>query len=175
MMEPVFIIQQNLAHCEAAEDVFIDKLAKTQAIGLVQEPYLRKNKIKKPSGYSVIYKADSGSRACIYLPTNINAWHVYASRDLVAILVGNQAKGVIIVSSYHDGKFKPNEISLELDLVMDYVSGGQHQALFGMDSNAHSILWGPNDSPDDRGSHLKDWIFRNHLKVDNTEIGRAHV
>ena len=53
-IEVISIIQQNLTHSEEAEDKFLDHLVKSQAIGLVQEPYLRKNKIKQLNGYRVI-------------------------------------------------------------------------------------------------------------------------
>ena len=166
-MDVISIIQQNLAHCEAAEDEFIDHLVNSRAIGLVQEPYLRKNKIKQPIGYRVIH-CGKEARACIYLPNDVNAWLISSSRDVVAVLTGNQEKGTILCSSYHDREFPEKEIGYGLDPIMDYANKGQHKILFGMDSNAHSILWGPNENPDSRGAHMEDWIFRNHLKLDNT-------
>ena len=165
-MEVISIIQQNLAHSEEAEDEFLEYLVKSQAIGLVQEPYLRKNKIKQPNGYRVIH-CGKAARACIYLPNNVNAWLVSSTRDVVAVLTGNSEKGTILCSSYHDGDFPPSEIGYGLDPIMDYANRGQHKILIGLDSNAHSILWGPNDTPNDRGAYMEDWIFRNHLKVDN--------
>ena len=98
IMDVISIIQQNLAHSEEAEDEFLDYLVKSQAIGLVQEPYLRKNKIKQPIGYRVI-QCGKSARACIYLPNNVNAWLISSTRDVVAILTGNSEKGTILCSS----------------------------------------------------------------------------
>ena len=127
---------------------------------------LFRSKIKQPPGYRVI-QCGKEARACIYLPNNINAWLVSSTRDVVAVLTGNSEKGTILCSSYHDRKFPANEIGYGLDTIMEYATRGQHKILFGIDSNAHSILWGPNDTPNDRGAYMEDWIFRNHLKVDS--------
>ena len=169
----VKIWQNNLHHAKLASDTLVEEAEKLhdRPIILAQEPYLSRNKIKiKLPNYNVYFNGLK-NRTFIAVPTNMSSTFLrsLSDRDTTAILLEekNDVAPVkyIIVSAYLD-ILDDKVISKGLDSIISFANDRGIPVILGIDSNAHSTLWGC-DEDNKRGQTLEEWIITNQLLVVN--------
>ena len=144
--------QINLRKSFVATNLFANQLDSSH-IGLLTEPYHYKNKICK-LGYNFDLFPDatlsSPPRAAILVPKRFNATLLpqLSSADVVTVYFKHQH--LLLVSGYCDGKLPM--IQGWLRDIMEYVHNKGCKVVFGLDSNAHSELYG--HETDNRGELL---------------------
>mgnify|MGYP003335145635 FL=1 len=133
---------------------------------MVQEPYLRSDGglVKAPNYY--IYGRPL-ARACIWLPygTKYYAIPQLTGRDISTIMI-EQKPGYILSSVYLDINFSEDEMLADLNRLITYTKKNKLKLVIGIDSNAHSSLWGSEET-NRRGEILEEWLLTNELFVAN--------
>ena len=139
-----------------------------QSITLMTEPYTFDNKVAGlPRGTRAVYARQGGvsPRACIVssMDVKLTAMDNWCRRDCAVALARIGGAQTIIVSLYLD-------ITLEvqpdwLDNLMHMINGKNYPIIMGMDSNAHSTMFGPTNNA--RGAALEDFILQYGLNVEN--------
>ena len=141
-----------------------------QAIVMVTEPYTNRNRITgMPNGTKVIYdrKSNNGQppRAGIIasLDVNLTAMDSWCNRDCAVGLTRIGGAQTVLVSLYLD-------ITLEvqpnwLDALMTMLEQKGFPVIMGIDSNAHSSLYGPSNNA--RGTAFEDFILQYGMQVEN--------
>ena len=161
-------IQVNLRKSSLATSLFSHALSQSMQIGFVTEPYSRFNRVVgKPAEYQVLPEltSDSVPRAALYIPKNIKSVampHLSHADCQVAMIIVNHRQ-VLLASVYLDINFEVvNDWLLRLVQVAQDKNIG---ILIGMDSNAHSQLYGPDTNT--RGVQLENFILGAGLLVEN--------
>ena len=142
-----------------------------QNIMLLTEPYTCANKVVgMPRGTSSVYASLKGPgpppRAAIIasLGTKLTAMDNWCNRDCAVGLVKIRGKQTIIASIYLDIN---KEVQPPwLDGLMDMASTKGFPMILGIDSNAHSTMFGPDGNT--RGNQFEDFILQYGLRVENT-------
>ncbi len=141
-------------------------------VALVQEPNLNKKRgtvFSASSSNSSYCKRDGKSiRAAIIISREVDYWPLdkLSGADLaaVALKVESPLKQLYAASCYLDIKLKaPSD---ELHQLVKHCKLQKIPLLVGIDTNAHSTVWGESDS-NKRGEALEDWIIENDLYVLN--------
>ena len=141
-----------------------------KSILLITEPYVFDNKIAgMPSRAKVIYARTRGSgkqpRAGIVTSpdVNITAMDSWCNQDCAVALTQVGGKQTVLVSLYLDitREVQPGW----LDDLMEMISSKQYPVIMGIDSNAHSTLYGPSNNG--RGDAFEDFILQHGLSVEN--------
>ena len=159
------IKQINLRKSFVATNLFATNLDPS-CIGLLTEPYHYKNKICK-LGYKFDLFPDgtlsSPPRAAIMVPKHFNATLLpqLCTADVAVVYFKHQH--LLLVSGYCDAKLPM--IQDWLTNIMEYVQNKGCKIVFGLDSNAHSELYG--HETDNRGELLEEFIFHHSLAVEN--------
>ena len=159
----------NLHHAKLAQDCLVKDMlsmnsnTKGSIIVLIQEPYLGSRGhpvgLVRPTDCLV---GDKSARAAVVgLGADLRLCPDLSDRDTTTCQMVDGSKVIHLVSSYWDCKLPLPKV---LDKVMDKV--GDNNIIIGMDSNAHSTLWGCDDS-DSRGIALEEFIFNRNLVVLN--------
>ena len=157
--------QLNLRKSFAATNLFISRLD-TLSVGLLTEPYHYRNKISKVGpNFDLLpdITLPSPPRAAILAPKHLQATFLpHLSNADVAVAFFKQFN-LLVVSGYCD---------IDLPMIQDwfsdiieYASAKKYKLLIGIDSNAHSELYGQETNS--RGELLEDFIFRHNLEVEN--------
>ena len=137
----------------------------TSSILLLSEPYWYKKRIPGlPKGY--VNLGVPCGRASIVAPIFMNLvllTHISSSDFTVALLQQGNNK-IYLVSAYLD--INKSVISEQFSTILDFLSQGNKSAILGMDSNAHSVLWGYPES-NNRGEAMEELIFQYDLKILN--------
>ena len=157
--------QINLRKSFAATNLFASSLD-INCIGLLTEPYHYKNKIcKLGSNFDLFPDStfDQPPRAAILVPKTYKATYLpqLSTSDVTAVYFRSQ--DLLLISGYCDGKLPM--IQDWLTKIMDYTNHKNCKVVFGLDSNAHSDLYG--DETDGRGEIFEEFIFLNNLEVEN--------
>ena len=159
------IKQINLRKSFAATNLFGANLA-TDTIGLLTEPYHYKNKICK-LGYNFDLFPDTTleqpPRAAIMVPKPFNATFLPHLSKPDVVVVYFKRQHLLLVSGYCDAKLPM--VQDWLTKIMEYVNTRNCKVVFGLDSNAHSELYG--HETDSRGEILEEFIFVNNLDIEN--------
>ena len=137
----------------------------TSSILLLSEPYWYKKRIPGlPKGY--VNLGVPCGRATIVAPTFMNLVLLpnISSPDFTVALLQQGDNKIYFVSAYLD--INKAVISEQFSKVLDFLSQGNKSAVLGMDSNAHSVLWGYNES-NERGEAIEELIFQYDIKVLN--------
>ena len=138
----------------------------SKSIALVQEPYLRTDGslVKVPNYFSY---GSKDARACIWLPfgTQYLAIPQLTNRDISTVQIESKPN-YILSSVYLDITHKGDEILANLNKLADFIHSTRQKLILGVDSNAHSPLWGSN-STNKRGEILEEWILTNGFFVAN--------
>ena len=140
----------------------------TNPIILIQEPYLYKGKVRLALPNYKIFSHKLNSRAAIAIPQHFRFWHVseLSDRDTTTIILEeNDNDKYLIVSGYMDIT-NPSVIPTTLDKIRIYSTKNRIPVLAGLDTNAHSTLWGC-DSNNSRGDILEEWLFQGNFAVIN--------
>ena len=143
---------------------------KKQMIQLLTEPYVVENRIVgMPRGTKSIYARTTdrtlAPRAGIVVSKDVGltAMDSWCNRDCAVALTRIAGKQTVVVSLYLD-------ITMEvrqqwLDNLMDMITDKDYAVIIGVDSNAHSSLYGPTTNA--RGNLFEDFILEHGLKVEN--------
>ncbi len=135
-------------------------------IALVQEPNVTKgrvNLIQPPrKSYSI-----GRSRAAIIINEGTEYWPVdtLSGADLAVISLNTESGIIYFCSAYLDILKEP--ISNEMNKLVVFCYNEKIPLIIGMDSNAHSVLWGSSEN-NRRGDRLEEWLLNNELFVHNT-------
>ena len=157
--------QINLRKSFAATNLFVSQL-NTSTLGLLTEPYHYKNKICK-TGYNFDLFPDNTlsapPRAAILVPKHMNATFLPQLSCPDAVAIYFKQHDLLVISGYCDGKLPM--IQPWLTKITDYASNKNCKVVFGLDTNAHSELYG--HETDNRGEILEEYILNNNLEVEN--------
>ena len=137
---------------------------------LLQEPYLFNKGIKLfPRGIQVSQGVtDRGPRACILssLDMGLSLVPQYSGRDITTCRWEDKLnhREVYFVSVYSDIELL--SINPELMRLVDYANNKSIEVVIGIDSNAHSTMWGC-ETNNQRGDMFEDFIVSNMLTLQN--------
>ena len=81
-----------------------------------------------------------------------------------------QKPGYILSSVYLDINLPESEMLADLNRLVSYARNNNLKLVIGVDSNAHSSLWGSEEA-NRSGEILEEWILTNELSVAN--VGRS--
>lgn len=162
--------QINLQHSKQASAELVRRLQGQSAptVVLIQEPWVARKRICGLGGLldtKVLYDGDR-PRAGIICKGNIDVWIMpqYTNQDLCAVTIKHQSKEVVMASAYADISLPV--VNDRLEELVDYCNEKKRSLLIGVDSNAHSTLWG-NEASNSRGDQLEEFIFAKNLTVQN--------
>ena len=153
------VIQINLNKSKMAHANLCQMLIKDKAlIFIIQEPYYCRGRIPGiPPGYVV--HGEKNSRAIIITRDTLNcAYHAeFSKADITTCSVlSDNGKKRYYVSLYLDINMSTNN-STFLNFA-DFVNANNEKAVVGADTNAHSVLWGCDES-NKRGENLEEIIM----------------
>ena len=136
---------------------------------MITEPYtIRGNValIDKQAG-NVFSARGENPRACIRIRADLNPWLVgeFTSRDICCVAFSVEGRLVYVASVYLDINLPA--IPEEVRGLVDSCNRRGLPLLLGMDSNAHSHLWGCEET-NARGEALEELIAGRNLTVMNT-------
>ena len=176
-------VNLNRSHT-AANDLtafLADHHGQSELISLIQEPYCYRNKVccLNKKNMDLLYKQGSGRpRAAIYstLGAGLTVIPELTTVDCVtALWPQHKDRDVVVCSAYLD--IEKAVLTPELKNVVTYCEDNRLGLILGMDSNAHSTLWG-NEDNNPRGDALEEYVMENILDCHNipdqpTFIGRG--
>ena len=173
-MDEILCWQQNLQHSKAASATLIADVTKLGKPGLIfiQEPHVFRGQVRNISAknYDVI-SSGSKSRTAILCPKVLGCTQVHeiSDNDYTCCIINTEIKQIpkiMAVSCYLDITLNHQHIADKLQIIVDYADSIGVPLILGMDSNAHSNLWG-SDETNKRGEALEDFILQNNLKLCN--------
>ena len=176
-IHPTPILQINLQHSKLAT-ANLAKLSETKSflICLVQEPWITKRGISGipphiTKQHTTIKKDDPPIRAAILHTRSQNIWPIphFSDRDICTCIWNaptklGQTEEIWLISAYWAGQDK--DLPPKLIQTIEHCTNSNIKFICGMDSNAHSNLWGSTTS-DRRGALLEDLIFQFGLNLLN--------
>ena len=135
---------------------------------MITEPYLSKSNVAlldRAAG-DVYYALGKSPRACIRVNPDLNPWLVneFTEKDICCIATEIKGRLVYVVSVYLDINLSATPQILR-DLI-DRCNQKGIPMILGMDSNAHSPMWGC-DEVNPRGEELEILIAEKNLTVMN--------
>ncbi|CAL1263676.1 unnamed protein product [Larinioides sclopetarius] len=133
-------------------------------IFIVQEPYVRDNKIEGLPTYWKSWLSKDQKAGIIALPTCINPIFLTAEQTLVAIKILAKSKPLSIISSYSSPY---NEIDTNLRETTNLITSLNEDFILGTDLNAHHRFWGYNDEVL-RGEKVLNFITSHNAYILNT-------
>ena len=165
------VFQLNLHHATLATGVVVGKHA--DSVYLVQDTLFKSGKpqVRRKAHYH----GKSDSRAGIYLSAlhscTFVPMHQFTDTDIATgTLEGGTLKEPLVITSVYlaDVKTtpKPPTVLPKLKELVEHCYRSGKRLLCGLDSNAHSSLWGSPDT-NSRGEDLEEFIFEYGLYVEN--------
>jgi len=145
---------------------------------LLQEPYAWKGKI---AGFDKIHSlfydhASPSPRTAIYASKDLHLWSMpeFTSQDMTTCLwlTGESHLPKIILTSVYMDHTNPQVWPEAFGRLLHYCHQGRHKLIISADTNAHSTLWGSDDT-NVRGKAIEDLVFLNNLAIHNT--GNHHT
>ena len=132
---------------------------------LVTEPYRYKEKIATvPPGMKIIGSKKSARAAIFHKGSNeMLPVDSLINTDCAVGLLKLKDNTVLVASVYLDITSDP--VPGWLSKIVDYADSKNYILLLGMDSNSHSVLYGPETNP--RGEELENFILSRGLRVEN--------
>ncbi len=160
------ILQINLNKSKIATSALNDRIFD---VALVQEPNLSSNlNIGLISAPRRSFCVNRARAAVIVDSSTTNYWPVtsLSTRDLAVVIVdcGRPATTIVLAAGYLD-ILQPAVIP-EMVRLVDYCECKGLPLLMGLDSNAHSTLWG-SDNLNQRGERLEDFLMSSNLFICN--------
>ncbi|QQP41066.1 Uncharacterized protein FKW44_015317, partial [Caligus rogercresseyi] len=155
--------QLNAHKCKASIAAISKELSGLSSFCfLMQEPHTYRGKVV-------------GLAASIVASKNLNLWSMndFSCRDVASAIMTNGDSKTIICSVYLDIN---KDLPSSLVRLMKFSQDKNYSLIIGMDSNAHSSLWGLDTNR--RGEVIEEFILGNGLVVENcglkpTFIGRG--
>ena len=143
-----------------------------QTISLITEPHHTAGRITgMPRGTTVISdrsisQTQPGPRAGIVARRDLGlrSLDAWCSRDCAAATAKLHGRQILIASIYLDITKPP--VPGWLEGLMDMAENKKLPVILGIDSNAHSSLYGPDNNT--RGDEFEDFILQHGLEVINT-------
>ena len=175
--------QLNMNHCAASANHINEWLADPSVhnlqpstgggygkITLIQEPYLRRNKVSNISKDFRIFRGINKGliRSVIITTRNINGWilNQFSDADQVAIMIKTKKRTIVVASVYMPGDSgtpPPPKLMREL---INYCKNNRIGFIIGTDANSHHTSWGSTDI-NNRGESLLDYIVSEELFILN--------
>ncbi|XP_052754178.1 uncharacterized protein LOC128201404 [Galleria mellonella] len=167
------IIQINLQHSQTATASLRRVLENnTQTISLIQEPWIRKNRIcglGNSGGKLLLDTSVSKPRTCILVPKHVPTLLIneFCSRNLTVVRLTRTEQhlpDIVLASAY-----LPSDEDIptpELNLLVEFCEREKLDLVIAADSNAHHTLWG-NGKCNNRGEEMLHFIFSNNLTLIN--------
>ena len=117
-----------------------------------------------PRGFKSIASSD-GPRAAIYWRGNFEILKLeqFCEQDCAVGITKIGKNNLILVSGYLD--INKSVIPSWMDGIIKYSNKKKYPVLFGIDSNAHSTLYGMRSNT--RGEEFEDFILTNRIRVEN--------
>jgi ribonuclease HI len=167
--------QFNCQKSAASVSCLIDYIRKNKLdtfLVAAQEPSVYKGKVTNFPGknlFTAPRNPDAQPRAAIWASSNLNLWQhpSYTSRDMVTVTWYQEKfehPEIYITSLYLD--ITANSFPPQLQKLVRHCNQTFTPLLILTDSNAHSSLWGSDDT-NDRGELLEEFILENALTVLN--------
>ena len=179
-------LQLNLHKAEQVTVLLGQALGGTAAtVAFLTEPHTVRDRVTGMPGHTKLIYDKSGKggqpRAAILATKDltVTALETHCSRDCAAALIKLNGRNTVLASIYLDIKKK---VTPEwLTGLMDDTNQRGWAILFGIDTNAHSCLYGPDGNA--RGEEVEDFILNHNLTVENhgmtptfeTMRGNCHV
>ena len=133
---------------------------------LITEPHRSKGRLALiPSGVGSIAGSKRETRAAILFGKNVQVLEMtsLSNRDCAVGLLKSDSQKILLASVYLDINTEVSPTWL-LELV-GFAKRKSYPLVIGMDSNAHSTLFGPDMNA--RGEELEDFIVNEGLNVEN--------
>ena len=162
-------VQLNTHKAQLAAIELHNELELVQEVVLITEPYTYKNKmVGIPTGYTPYIQGtveDAKPRAAVLLPHGITAVKLeqFCNRDSIILIVDTLTGKLIVGSIYLD--ILQDVIPQWLEALMIYIEREGVKMILGVDTNAHSQLYGPDTNK--RGELLEEFIFTHGIFVEN--------
>ena len=159
-------LQLNFKKSLQASVEFIKKTRKIKNfVCLATEPYISFDKVGNAPPGSKTFCGDKNPRAAIIFDKDIGVVGInkLSNRDCAVAFVKIDKVLTVVASVYCDINLAM--IQPILQELIDFVTANHYPILIGMDSNAHSTLYGKETNK--RGELLEDFIFTNGLEVKN--------
>lgn len=177
--DSILVKQLNMHHCKGATALISNSMNLMQTsdqktIFLIQEPWLRKEKIHGLSSrYYNLFQSTCASkkRTCIIAPKDLSVTLLpqFCNRDHTTVLLNTGISGrneeIILCSGYmpYEDAYLPNTY---MKSVIEYASDAGIPFIMGCDTNAHHTIWGSsNINP--RGNVLLEYIASTNLDILN--------
>ncbi len=131
---------------------------------LLQEPYHWQG-LKAPQGFTCHFN-DKAPRAYIIVSSSLKAVTIdsLTTKDTCAVQVTSGKETLILISTYLD--YNHPEVIYDFDKCINYALSKNMPFVLGMDSNAHSQMWGCPDS-NTRGVKLEEFFCQKGLSLHN--------
>ena len=165
----VCVRQINLQKSKTASELLMRYIARSKhdILLLIQEPYLYKGRIPGlPHTYISLGSKDK-PRAMLLAPKHYPLFLVeeMSDRDTATILFKDSSFEMYFISLYCDGLLPT--ISTLVTKLADFLEAKDAAAVFGLDSNAHSVLYSDIEESDLRGQRIEEFIMGYDLKLLN--------
>ena len=166
--------QINLHKAKLAAIELHNNLRNRQDIVLITEPYIYKGKyVGLPRGYAVFFSEvdaeDAGEsgvcRAAILVPKHVQAVQIdkVSNADAAVVQIVTARGKLTLASVYLD--IKKVAVPAWLGGIPEYAEASASRILMGIDTNAHSQLYGP--STNTRGEEIEEFILNHGFMVEN--------
>ena len=169
------IIQVNLQKCLLAKDCLIqDVWVKAKpSVAIIQEPYTGNSGRPKgvPSSFDCYYGGDNPRAAIITHKCNLLFCPSYSGRDVTTCQTSMEGGEEVFVVSVYCDILKP-DVPCEVVKLLQENRGANF--LIGLDTNAHSPMWGSEDT-NSRGEMIEEFITSNNLSVVNRGKGATYI
>ena len=160
-------VQINLQHSKAAS---VELNKKEATVAFMTEPYAPSNRIssllKKAHHMTFSALGPAKPRAALRVKSDLNPWLVtgFTDEDMCVVAIKISGQEVYLCSLYLDilqTIFKPAFLKL-----VEWCNRKRMPLVIGMDSNAHSPLWGSDDK-NARGEDLENIFLTRNITVIN--------
>jgi ribonuclease HI len=136
---------------------------------LIQEPYLKRNKVSGFKSFNVFRGAPFGKiRAAVITKKSVNAWMLnqFSNSDQVAISIKLRNKTIVLASVYMPYDPTTTPVSNILINLIKFCKEKKFEFLISADANSHHTSWGSSNN-NYRGEKLLEFILSNELFVLN--------
>ncbi len=161
--EGIKVVQVNLKKSRAANA----ELNRTNFdVALIQEPNMGRKATISLLELPKRSFCKENARAAVIIGERVKYWSVesLSNRDLAVIAVELERGFLFLASGYQDIMLPV--VSPELNRLQKYCRDERIPLIIGMDSNAHSTVWGEGES-NHRGVELEQWLMEMGMNVEN--------
>ena len=168
MDREVLFRQLNMHRATAAAISLGQVIATNPSVCLLQEPFTAFGRVARiPANHKCIPGTAlvSRPRAAILVPKDIPYVSLeQLSHPDMAVALLNLVRGKVLIASVYLDYNRP-VVQPWLQKLMDFADTKQYPIILGFDSNAHSLLYGPDSN--ERGEIFEEFILQHNLKVEN--------